>query len=64
MLHCFQFQIYITTLDVGFNIILDCWPIILPGPQFMYFVNFRVACQSVIIVPVNEFGTNSLKHKK
>lgn len=43
MAHCFGSQIYIRTLNISFDILMNSWSKVFFDTQFSYFLNFGMA---------------------
>ena len=59
----FQDQTNVVASDIGLNIFFEIWPIILPANEIFYFINTKMICQKVIVMPANKVCLNDFKHK-
>ena len=54
----FQGQTNVAAFDVGLNILSEAWPIIFPADELPGFINTKMACQRVVVVPTKKLGLN------
>ena len=50
MLNSFKSQTDIAAFKIGFNILAECRLVILSDNQFPSLVNFKIACQKIIMM--------------
>lgn len=56
--HWFWRQIYITTFDISFEVFLQAWPIVCPANPFFDCIDFKMTCNKVVIILVDQFGVD------
>ena len=64
MVYCFQTQTNIAAFDIAFNIFSEAWPIVFPVNDFPRFVDTKIACQRVVMIPTNELCLNDFRYKQ
>ena len=60
----FRGQTNVAAFDVGLNILFEARPIIFPADELFGFIDTKMACQRVVVVPVNELGSNDFRYKR
>ena len=63
MSNCFWAQVYVTSLDIGFNIFSETWLIVFPADEVFGFIYTKMSYQIVIVVLTDELCLNDFKYK-
>ena len=64
MFDCFWTQTYVTAFDIVFNISLEGWPIVFPADKVLDFINAKMSCQRVVVVPTDDLCLNDFRYKQ
>ena len=57
-----QGQPYIVSPHIVFDIMAKRWPIVFPGYEFMYFLDTKVACQWIVVMPTNKLYLDDFRN--
>ena len=60
----FRGQTNVAAFDVGLNILFEAWLVVFPADKLFGFIDTKMACQKVVVVPANEFGLNNFRYKQ
>ena len=63
MSDCFQSQIDIAAFDIGLNIFFEARLIVFPTDELSGFIDTKVLCQWIVVVPTNELYLNDFRYK-
>ena len=63
VLDCFQCQTDIAAFDIGLNIFLKAWPIVFLANKLFYFIDIKMICQKIVVVPADELYLNDFRYK-
>ena len=64
MFNCFQGQTNMAAFDVDFNIFSKAWLIIFPNNKLYDFIDTKIVCQKIVVVPATGFSLNDFKYKQ
>ena len=62
--NCFQSQTDVAAFEIGFNIFSKARPIVFPTDELSGFVDTKVPCQWIIVVPTNELCSNDFGYER
>ena len=60
---CFWAQAYVTTFDIGLNIFLEAWPIVLLADEILDFTNTKMFCLRVVVVSTDKLCLDGILDK-
>ena len=60
----FYGQTNVAAFDVGFNILSEARPVIFPADELSGFIDTKIACQRVVVVPTTKLYLNNFRHKR
>ena len=60
-MNCFQGQAYIASPHVVVDITAELWPVVFLGYELTCFLNTKVACQQIIVMPTNKLCPDDLR---
>ena len=60
----FQGQTNVAAFDIGLNIFFETRPIIFPANKLPGFIDTKMACQRVVVVPANELSSNDFRYEQ
>ena len=60
----FQGQTNVVALDIGLDVFSETRPIIFPTNELSGFIDTKVPCQWVVVVPANELCSNNFRHER
>ena len=60
----FQGQTNVAAFYVGLNILFEAQPIIFPADKPPGFINTKITCQKVVMLPANELGSNDFRYER
>ena len=61
MPNSFESQANIAAFNIGFNIMIQCRPVILPGNQFLGLVNPIMVCKRIVVMLTNQLRSNDFR---
>ena len=59
MSNCFQGHAYIASFYIGLNVMAKRWPVVFPSYKFKCFLDIKVACQRIIVMPANKLYSDN-----
>ena len=62
--HRFQCQTYVTTFDIGLNVVPQSWPVVLPCKELTGLLDTKMADQQIVAMLADELHPNGFGHKK
>lgn len=62
MYHYFWSHVNVTAFDVGFDVLVESWSIVLSNDQLLSFFDSGVTSQEVIVVLANHLCINDFKY--
>ena len=60
----FWTQVYITAFDLGLNIFLEVWPIVIPADEVLGFIDTKIFCQRVVMILTDDLCLNGFRYKR
>ena len=61
---CLWTQAYITAFNIGLNISSEARPIVFPADKVDDFIDAKMSCQRVIVIPTDELYLNNFRYKR
>ena len=58
---CFRGQAYIASPYIVLDVTAERWPVIFLGYELMCFLDTKVACQRIVVMPTNKLCSNDFR---
>ena len=61
MADCFQGQTYVASPYIVLDVTAERWPVVFLGYELTYFLDTKVACQRIVMMPANKLYSDDFR---
>ena len=60
---CLWAQAYVTTFDIGLNVLSEAQPIVFLADEVFAFIDTKMPCQRLVMVSTDKLFSNNFRYK-